>query len=729
MKVDSLLNVPNKLTTNHEKLSHKIEIGDPDIILSYMRKESYKYHLRTAIQEYLSNALDAHREVKQTKRCQIYAPTNDKPTLIIKDFGPGISPERMEKIFCKVGTSSKRASQNEKGGFGAGSKIGLAYCDTVIIITCVNGLKYLYNLTVSRDIGGEVILMAEPTPTKEPNGTEIHLPILHHDIPKSYKAIQRFCFFAEAHETPETFNLPKEYTQTVHDCEKEFIGEKNDKLGNTYLTLSGSLPINNVLETNADCIVVLDGIPYPIDNELKAPLNICVSKVKSRNLVIHFKNGVLDTQLSREGLQNNEKNKKALSTISKLIEKNIEKEIVEMLGDDTSLNEKIKAFHIIDEKYNTAKVTYKNFTIFSSSKTINGVRITHPILDDKNILLDSRIRNSRGSYKSVGERQRSGLSSIPASNKCVFIVDPTKESKVKTGMKLSYLGNKFRHHVNQELKDYSIDTNIFTLAINEKTDPELLEDFISELELTNVFDVEVPKEEIDRHQNSILQNKKTKDEVVLHVISGSKKTEMSKYASKFLVEDFLEEPSSKYIYITLEKYSELKNKSFTDTVDALLQEIKFFKKNEEYTFVATGRADLNKIKKHQLKNFFTLDEVKANYKKNESDFNSYLMNQISSTSLLRYLESLRAKGQIKNKAINKALDIYAKASATNSFRVDFPEFILKLYKDDSTMIKNLDIIDKFDTLISKDKLFSNGYGSMKEESQKEEMLAYVNWKF
>lgn len=725
MKVDSLVKVPNTFSTNNEKLSHKIEIGDPEIILSYMRKESYKYHLRTAIQEYLSNALDAHREVKQTKKCQVFAPTNDKPTLIIKDFGPGISPERMEKIFCKVGVSSKRASQNEKGGFGAGSKIGLAYCDTVIIITNVDGLKYLYNLTVSRNPGGEVILMGEPRKTDEPNGTEIHLPILHHDIPKAYKAIQRFCFFAEANETPDCFFLPDTSSSTIHHFEKSLIGEKNDKLGNVYLIENGQLPMG-AIEASSDCIIVLDGIPYPIDAELKNPLLKAMSKLNSQTLVIHFKNGVLDTQLSREGLQNNEKNKNAIQLVARLIEKNIEKEIKEMLGEDISLHEKILAFTKIDDKYQVSSVQYKNFIIYSSRDTEHNVRITHPILNTTT--LNMRTKNSKGIYKPAGKRSVSETSSIPASNQCVFILDPTLETKTKVGMKLNYLGKEYSNYIYQSSIGlntvYSKD--IFTLEINEETDLKMLKDFTDELQIKNVFDIVVPKEEIERQQK-LQQPKKSKEDVTLHRIHFDYYKKMSKSSYKVSIDKLLEnQEDDKYIYIDLEAFHKTK-KMDKDYRDSYAEEIEFFKPN--HSFIATGKEDLKKITKNEIENFFTLDEVKQNYKKNEKDFNSYLYNQITCDSVLLYIIDLTKLGKIKNKKINQAIDLYKETLTNYSHERNFPAFADKVYKNDPKMVKCLSIINTFDKLISEDKLFMSSYEGMKEKKNMEEMLQYVNWKY
>lgn len=715
MKVDTLTNINNKLTTNNESLSHKIEIGDPEIILSYMRKESYKYHLRTAIQEYLSNALDANREVKQTKRCEVFAPTNENPTLIIKDYGPGISPSRMENIFCKVGVSTSRKSQTAKGGFGAGSKVGLAYCDTVIIITNVDGLKYVYNLTVSRNPGGEVLLMGTPSKTNDPNGTEIHLPIKNVDIERSYRAIQRFCFFTSVNETPTCHNLPDKYKKTIHDCNTELIGTLNDKMSTAYLAVGNEIPVSSVLETSSDCIIVLDGIPYPLDHELKKPLLKVFEKLNYKTLVIHFKNGVLDPQLSREGLQNNEKNQKAISFLANLVEKNIEKEIQEMLDTENSLSAKIEAFKKISKKYSERKVDYKHYSISAYEKFPNGVMITTSIF--KNLIADRREADRNGKLRPMSRKKE--FVGLPFCNKNIFVAELNKESKVKIGQKINYLARLHRDYLFKSNSNSSLSVEMYVIYKTDEVSDKDFNNFVSDFDIKSLHDIEIPKEELSR--NEVVRYKKSKEEITLHTLYKESEYQVSKVANKTTIDE-LSDSNKKYAYITLDDLSKSRHTSLE--MEKLIKLREFF---TDHTFVAIGKADLEKIKKNELANFFTLTEIMDNYKYNQAHYNHVFFNDINREDYLRYLSDIHKVSPLKNKTILKALEIYQ----NNCKRVSvtsMPESIEKMYKNDPKMVKELNLIKKFDILIQEDNLFKCSIDSMKNEEQKKELAVYLNWK-
>ena len=111
-------------STNFKEIP--MRIGDTAIISEALRNQ-YKNPLKVAIQEYLCNARDSHRAASQKKKIKIYPPTEISNKLIIRDFGIGMTESDFENIFMVIGNSTKRSSDMYTGGFGLGSKVGLAY--------------------------------------------------------------------------------------------------------------------------------------------------------------------------------------------------------------------------------------------------------------------------------------------------------------------------------------------------------------------------------------------------------------------------------------------------------------------------------------------------------------------------------------------------------------------------------------------------------------------------
>lgn len=173
-----------KLDTNFDKdvkpegFDEKaFSIENPAMVFDILRSKIYSDPILAVCREYMCNALDAHREAgTPDKPIEITMPTYDNLYIKIKDYGPGISPERMENVFIKYTASTKRNDNNQIGGFGLGGKAAFAYSDSFNVITNYNGKKYNYICFIDDTKIGKLTLMTEED-TQEPNGTEIVVPI------------------------------------------------------------------------------------------------------------------------------------------------------------------------------------------------------------------------------------------------------------------------------------------------------------------------------------------------------------------------------------------------------------------------------------------------------------------------------------------------------------------------------------------------------------------------
>ena len=157
-------------------------IQDHSMIFDILRSKMYSNPVSAICREISCNARDAHREVgKADVPIQIHLPNVNEPFLKIKDFGPGISPERMSNVFIKYASSTKRADNVQTGGFGLGAKTPFAYSDSFSIKTNYNGTAYNYACFIDETKIGKLTLLSE-SPTTDSNGTEIIVPVKPSDF-------------------------------------------------------------------------------------------------------------------------------------------------------------------------------------------------------------------------------------------------------------------------------------------------------------------------------------------------------------------------------------------------------------------------------------------------------------------------------------------------------------------------------------------------------------------
>ncbi len=105
-----------------QSMSFGIDESNMAMIYDILRNKLYTNPVLTVVREYSSNARDSHTEAGCPERpIFIHLPTDTEPYFSVRDYGVGIAPDRMEGIFCKYGSSTKRDKNTQIGGFGLGS--------------------------------------------------------------------------------------------------------------------------------------------------------------------------------------------------------------------------------------------------------------------------------------------------------------------------------------------------------------------------------------------------------------------------------------------------------------------------------------------------------------------------------------------------------------------------------------------------------------------------------
>lgn len=271
------------------------------MIIRLLRDKMYKNKIGAVAREIASNSRDANREAGRGNVPITISIENEISNLLsdeelsisFKDNGIGISPERMDKIFLKYGSSTKRDTDEFTGGFGIGAKTPFAYTDNFYIETVVeeNGkrTKYKYQAAISSDGQKEISSMVclDEEETTEQTGTTIIVPI------KNY-------------EDKELFEKEVVYATSLWDIKPTLIGfnlelstEKvfeNDK----YIVIYDS---NNFYGSNK-YVALIDGIPYSIENQsiFNKDSNIN-ARTNSLKFCLKYKTNDITVSGSREDIE------------------------------------------------------------------------------------------------------------------------------------------------------------------------------------------------------------------------------------------------------------------------------------------------------------------------------------------------------------------------------------------------------------------------------------------
>lgn len=142
------------------------------------------------LREYTSNAFDSHVkagvkqpvEVTITEPARILDPLGRDIShtqtlyLSVEDFGVGMDVTDLTNIYSKYGASTKRASNQEIGGFGLGAKSALSIADTFTVRARKNGQEV--TATVTKDRSGVGVLTFSPvSATRASNGVKVTIPL------------------------------------------------------------------------------------------------------------------------------------------------------------------------------------------------------------------------------------------------------------------------------------------------------------------------------------------------------------------------------------------------------------------------------------------------------------------------------------------------------------------------------------------------------------------------
>lgn len=259
-------------------------IGDAGIIFDILRSKLYSNPISAVCREIASNARDAMREAKKANEpIHIQLPNSLDPNFKVKDFGIGISPDRVESIFIKYAASTKRGDNVQTGFFGIGSKSPFSVSDTFTVITNYDGTQYHYSCVIDETRVGKLITLSEK-PTKEPNGTTIVVPAK----PADFRSFSEYVEISTRNWDP----------RPVITGDNKFVWHDITKVleGTNWAVASTSR-----YSYDKHIKLIIDGIEYPLDiDTLRTYADCSLVDATQGTLYLYFNNGEVSLSAGRE---------------------------------------------------------------------------------------------------------------------------------------------------------------------------------------------------------------------------------------------------------------------------------------------------------------------------------------------------------------------------------------------------------------------------------------------
>jgi hypothetical protein len=270
--------------------SFGISRADEGHLMLVLRDTLYSDKVLAVLREYSSNAWDAHRVVgKRDLPIHVTMPTRSEPTLIIRDFGPGLSHNDVFAVYTQYGASTKRDDASAVGMLGLGSKSGFAYSDSFTVTSYFDGVKRVYVAVLDESDRGVINLVHEE-PSDEV-GVEIRMAIRNEDIiefqSKGRKLFQHF-------EPRPIINID------LPDL----------PAGQTRLTNGIITPAS---EHRGEWIAVMGCVPYRVNLD-QLPVELIGQFLPNIAGVLYFEIGDVQVSASREELKYSTSTKAALVT-------------------------------------------------------------------------------------------------------------------------------------------------------------------------------------------------------------------------------------------------------------------------------------------------------------------------------------------------------------------------------------------------------------------------------
>lgn len=347
-------------------------IGNIGRIMGILRNSMYANPIKAIVREIASNARDAHREVgKDSKPIEIHLPNDFDEHFWIKDYGPGISPERMSNVFIRYGSSTKNDDNVQTGGFGLGAKTPFAYSDqfqiTTITQSDTGNIKRVYIAYIDESETGKMRLMTQ-SQTDEETGTEVSLVVKEDDFYKFVNATLEICRYWNPLPVLKGRSIPKwpEENREAFLTTDEWVVYK-------------SVDEYNHCNQDSVSVIIVDGICYPINPRNIDDCSNTIScsedfvKLLNKGIKIFANTGDVSLSANREELQYDIKTQKFLTDKVNNVFLSVQESLIKNIHENSSYRNAVLFLHCFKRDFGFA--IPGNFV-----PEWNGIKVINPII-------------------------------------------------------------------------------------------------------------------------------------------------------------------------------------------------------------------------------------------------------------------------------------------------------------------------------------------------------------
>ena len=316
---------PRSFESNLEGQTAAFTIAASSKAFQILSNQLYTDKPRAILRELSTNALDAHIAAgKMDVPFEVQLPNTWESTLIVKDYGTGMSPEQITALYTTYFGSDKTHTNDLVGGLGLGSKSPFAYTDQFTAISRYDGIKYTYAAFIGSANVPEISLISQEE-TDEENGFEVHVPV---------KAADIYTFKSTAARVFEFFPVMPKLNEQLD------IQEHADPV--LVINVDG---INCELYTSQDETMIMQGpIGYPVDvsaivDDLGYDARSKVRTFLQKGWRIMAPVGTFEITASREGLSYDKETIQRILKLTDDVLKQVKDKAVAKLASATSVKE------------------------------------------------------------------------------------------------------------------------------------------------------------------------------------------------------------------------------------------------------------------------------------------------------------------------------------------------------------------------------------------------------
>jgi hypothetical protein len=258
------------------------------------------------VREYACNAYDSHVEAGNPDPILVSSPSFLNPTLVVQDFGVGLSKDEMLNVYAKYGASTKRNTNDQIGAFGIGAKSAFTV-GTQFVVTAVKDGEQTVALFALDDNGAPTVNIVSHGQTDEPNGVKVEIGV--RDVEGVQSAIDRL------------FSTWKPGTVLVDGVEPATVWAETKELAEDIHVTWREDRYDNA---NPAWLVVMGGVPYKLPDAVIASLDhrqrTIVSNVRGSDakVILTVPIGSVDITPSREDLRVTDK---TTALLNQMVEK------------------------------------------------------------------------------------------------------------------------------------------------------------------------------------------------------------------------------------------------------------------------------------------------------------------------------------------------------------------------------------------------------------------------